>query len=279
MQTPPSLHEHLRTLLVPVLGSQTDDFLTAGLAAIATGSGHWVQLGIAPGFGRTPQLFGALDDLSTALLEDPSTTNFFFTRKPPGLQARFETTPDNRAPLEAELYARLNALRPTVELVVPGAYVPEERLFGGPAAMPHVHRLFTMDSRAWLAFHRASPGIPAWVFSLVLLRHLLEGLGINDDDALWTRIERQTGRTEAKPASVRAAWSDPVGLEASLPGPVAALATEWGAWLRSAASGWRDNLGDKDTTEAMASWTLAHWNRGGIPANTQAALVTALTPA
>jgi thiopeptide-type bacteriocin biosynthesis protein len=209
------------------------------------------------------------------LLEDPDTTNFFFTRRPPGIQIRFETTPDRSGALETELYARLNALRPMVELVVPGVYEPEERLFGGPSSMPYVHRLFTLDSRAWLAFHRSSPGIPAWVFSLVLLRHLVEGIG--EDTNLWNRIARQTGRAEGKSASVRAAWSNPTQLEASLPRPVAALATEWGAWLRAAGRDWlTGHFGDKDATEALAYWTLTHWNRGGIPVPTQAVLATAL---
>jgi thiopeptide-type bacteriocin biosynthesis protein len=192
-------------------------------------------------------VFGWLGDLSAALLDDPAVANFFFMRKPPGLRIRFETTaPQRRWLLEHELHAWASGARLRAERIVPGVYEPEELLFGGPASMPFVHRIFTVDSQAWLAFCRLEAPAPAWLFSLVLLRHLLDGAGVAgwEDLGVWERIRSQTGRTlppgmnpgrvAAASAGIRATWSDPSRLEADLPAPVAALAAWWGPKLRAA---------------------------------------------
>jgi thiopeptide-type bacteriocin biosynthesis protein len=289
-----ALPDGLRALLAPVLGGQAEAFVAGGLAAVAAGAEHrWVQAGLAASAGCEPAVLAGLDDLSAALLADPAVTNFFFMRKPPGFRLRFETTPDRRAGLESGLYARLAGMRPQVELVVPGVYEPAEHLFGGPASMPFVHRVFTLDSRAWLAFSRRAAGTPAWVFSLALMRHLLDGLAIagSQDVQVWERIGRQASRTlppgmagektEAATEAIQALWSDPAQLRASLSGPAAILADEWGPRLGAACREWRDGyFGTRRAVigprEGMAFVTLFHWNRGGLSAAVQSVLAAAL---
>jgi thiopeptide-type bacteriocin biosynthesis protein len=284
----------LRALLTPVLGGQAETFVAGGLAAIAADRGQrWVQLGLTARRGHWPEVLGELDELSSELLDGPAVTNFFFMRKPPGLRVRFETTPPRRPELDEEVQAQLDRLRPHVEYVVPGVYEPEEQLFGGPASMPFVHRIFTIDSRAWLAFSRLGSQTPAWVFSLALLRHLLDGVGVAgwEDLDVWQRIVHQTGRQlpadlsgdklDAACAGIRALWTDPDALAARLPEPVAALVGEWGPRLRAAGRDWSTGyfytrgavIGPR---EGMAFATIFHWNRGGISAAVQATIAAAL---
>ncbi len=290
----PGTHDdELRALLAPVLGGQVEAFLAGGLAAVAADRDHrWVQVGLAlrP---VSRAAFHWLGEFSAALLDDPAVTNFFFMRKPPGFRVRFETTPERRSWLEHELHTSLGRTRLRVERVMPGVYEPEELLFGGPASMPFVHRIFTVDSRAWLAFHRLETSTPAWAFSLALLRQILDGVGVAgwEDLGVWERIRSRTGRTlppgmnigriAAACAGIRTTWSDPSRLEANLPVPVAALVDEWGPRLRAAGADWRSGYFDTSGAligprEGMAFVTIFHWNRGGVSAGIQSLLATAL---
>ena len=223
------LPDGVRALLAPLLGDRLDQFLAAGQAALAADSRQrWVQVGLTRGIGDWRELAERLDDLASGLLADPATTNFFFMRKPPGLRIRFETAPGRRRELADELSARLESLWPLVERIQPGVYEPEELLFGGAASMAFVHWLFTVDSCAWLAFHRLADPTPTWVFSLLLLRCLFDGLGIVgwEDLEVWSRIHRQAGRTlpvgdagrqgRRRVRRIRAAWSDPTQVRAAV---------------------------------------------------------------
>jgi thiopeptide-type bacteriocin biosynthesis protein len=287
--------DRLRALLAPVLGGQVETFLAGGLAAVAADGGSgWVQLGLAARPGAQPNVLAVLDEVASALIADPSVTNFFFMRKTPGLRVRFETAPPRRRQLEADLYAHLARIRPQGGgQVVPGVYEPEEHLFGGPASMPFVHRVFTVDSLAWLAFYRLGAATPAWVFSLALLRHLLDGVGVVgwEDLDVWQRIGRQAGRTlpsgltgvkvAAACAGIQSLWSDPARLRANLAGPVAALVDEWGPRLEAAGNDWRTGyFGTRGAVigprEGMAFVTIFHWNRGGLSAARQSTLAAAL---
>lgn len=84
--------------------------------------------------------------------------------------------------------------------------------------MRYVHRLFTVDALAWLAFIGSRP-CPPWAFSLAMISGLLDGLEIVDweDLDLWERIRRQAYRTlpDGLPAGTVAAATS--GLQASWP--------------------------------------------------------------
>jgi thiopeptide-type bacteriocin biosynthesis protein len=82
---------------------------------------------------------------------------FFFMRKPPDLRLRF-AGPDPASRLWPELKRMLRLLRElgAVERFGCSQYEPENRLFGGAAAMRLVHRHFDCDSSAWVELDRLS---------------------------------------------------------------------------------------------------------------------------
>lgn len=255
---------------------------------MSTGS-RWVQWGVRPRDGCWPRVYEELAELVSELTTDPSVTNVFFLHKPPGLLVRFETTADRSQWLEDALY-RWRAL---VERMSPGTYEPEEHLFGGPRSMRYAHRLFTVDTRAWLAFHQLDTPAAAWMYSLALLRHVLAGLAIVDWDDLdvWDRIGRQAGRrlpaelvdhsVVAASYAIRALWTDDGRLRGALPAEAATLVDRWGPELRAAGRRWLTGyfaqrgaaIGPR---EGAAFATIFHWNRGRLPASTQALVTHAL---
>jgi len=241
----------------------------------------WVQVGVAPVDGR---VYARLARLADDLLAEPGVTNFFFMVKPPGLRVRFETCPDRQGWLAGVLERRLAG---TTRI---GVYEPEAHLFGGPASMAYVHRLFTVDARAWLAFHELSAPGPGWQFSLALLRHLLGGLAVAgwEDLDVWERIRTRAGRdlppgldpdrAAVAAEGIRAHWTGP---RDALPAPARALADRWGPPLSAAARDWltgyfRGAGAAIGPREGAAFATVFHWNRGRLPAVTQALLATAL---
>jgi hypothetical protein len=187
-----------------------------------------------------------------------------------------------------DLGERSAVLRPAVAEIIAGVYEPERLLFGGPVSMPHVHCLFTVDARAWLAFHTLPTPAPAWAFSLALLRHLFDGLQVRgwEDLDVWDRIGRGLGRalpgglnaakTARAGAAIRQMWQRP-----ELPGPAAGLAGQWGPLLGRAARDWHQGYftgGDAliGPREGAALFTIFHWNRAALPAGTQSLLTSAL---
>jgi thiopeptide-type bacteriocin biosynthesis protein len=253
----------------------------------------WVQVGVNPREGEWPRLYAELAELARDLLAEPSVTNFFFMHKPPGLRVRFETTADQRLWLVDTLDRRLDRWGTLIDPVSPGVYEPEEQLFGGPGSMPHVHRLFTVDARAWLGFHQLASPKAAWAFSLALLRQMLDGLAILgwEDLDVWERIRRQAGRSlpagldthrvAVAAREIRALWADHDRLRRCAPGRALALVDELGPELRAAGQAWYTGyFGQRGATigprEGAAFATIFHWNRGRLPAGTQAILATAL---
>ena len=250
----------------------------------------WVQVGVGPWAGGRSRLYANLAELASDLLADPAVTNFFFMNKPPGVRVRFEVSADRRESLEDRLYERVADWGTTVTF---GVYEPEEHLFGGPSSMPHVHRLFTVDALAWLAFHVAARPVPGWMFSLALLRPLFDGLAIVgwEDLDVWERIRSQGGRRlpseldgerlAAVAPEVRTLWTDADRLRGVLTGGAAALLDEWGPQLRDAGKAWHSGyfaergaaIGPR---EGAAFATIFHWNRGCLRPGTQAVLTAAL---
>ncbi|MFE0426176.1 thiopeptide-type bacteriocin biosynthesis protein [Streptomyces sp. NPDC058953] len=275
------------------------------MAATVPGPGYpedsWVQVNLTPGSPVPPRLYGSLADLARDVLA-AGAREFFFMHKPPGLRVRFQAADPADVPaLRAELLTRTKVLYDRGELTAPPictVYEPESYLFGGEAAMPWVHRLFTADALAWLDCHRAAAEDrpPAgWRISLLLLRELLGGLHIVgwEHRGVWEAVRSDTGRalTPADPADterhraeqgIRAWWARPRD-EA-----LAALPDIWREPLgvhrdavRRAADGWRTGYfegGDavRGPRRAAAYAVIFHWNRGALPAGRQCLLTEAL---
>ncbi len=303
------LAECARTLGDPAapIAAQRDRFLAAGLAALrrAPDGREWTAVGLRPADGRFAELCAELGTAARGLLA-AGATNFFFMRKPPGLRVRLAGPPD----LAAALRSHVDSWRSDGLLaeVVPSGYEPEEHLFGGPVSMRYVHRLFTVDSLAWLDHAARSGGLPAWAFSLRLIRALLDGLEIVgwEDLDVWDRLRRQAYRTLPAPVTgtaayaaaaegVRAAWAgadDPVAgfpatgfpaagsavagsavagsAPAGFPVEVKAVAAEWRAGYFATPEAY---VGPR---EAAAFAIVFHWNRGGLPPLRQGLLAEAL---
>lgn len=261
----------------------------------AESAGAWVQIGIAPARECWRRVYSDLFSLASQLLEDSLVSNFFYMNKPPGLRVRFQTGPDQRQSLGTALRERVGGWQAEgiAERVTGGVYEPEQTLFGGPESMRHVHRLFTIDALAWLAFYGSSP-CPPWAFSLALIDGLLDGLGVIDweDLDVWERIRRQAhrtlpaslpaGRAGAAASGLQAAWAERADFIASLPGEAAALVSKYRPLLEAAALEWSNEyfLGADASIgprEAAAFFIIFHWNRGGLPGATQAIIATALS--
>jgi thiopeptide-type bacteriocin biosynthesis protein len=279
----------------PSLISEADlhRFIESGMAALTrTDDPPWVQFGLALTPRQLPELADAIADLAHAMLAQGSIENFFFMCKPPGLRVRFQLRPGQPSePIEAAV--RTWRARGLITSASPGHYEPEQTLLGGPASMRHVHRLFTADALAWLAFHRQPAHGAEWVFSLALLRDLHEGLAIVgwEDLEVWERIRTQASRelpyglTEEKLAraseGIRDAWARPELIPAALPAEIAVLLAEWGPRLTEIAREWYTEyfcggsalIGPR---EAAAFVTIFHWNRGRLSAGLQSMIATAL---
>ena len=271
-------------------------FVMGGIAALerAESVDAWAQWGIVPARHAWPEVYGRLADLAEELLADAVIDNFFFTHKPPALRVCCQTDPARRADLARLLRARVTSWQRdgVVSHLTPGVYEPEQHLFGGAASMAHVHRLFTVDTLAWLAFLRTPAPGPSWAYSLVLLRSLMTGVGIVDREDLdvWARIQRQTGRlrpgmdadkVDAVTAAVRTAWTDPHRADTRLSPAIAELADSYGARLGELAGRWREDYfqGGGATIgprEAVAFYTICHWNRGHLTMAVQSLVTAAL---
>ena len=246
--------------------------------------GAWIQYNLPP-HGMSP---AALLALAEQALADGTATDFFFMHKPPGLRLRFHA-PDPAA-LRFDLERHLSgAWRPAV-------YEPEQRLFGGATSMRSVHRVFTADSLAWLAFQsaRGDGAYTTWAFSLLTIRALLAALEIVgwEDLDVWDRLSRDGGRelaatavaderVERIVAVLRSGWADPERLRKALPGnlhPVvdryrAAVEVEAPRWIADYFTAPGAEVGPR---QVAALLVIFHWNRGRLPVHHQALITHAL---
>lgn len=242
-------------------------------------TGRWQQFGLTPNPERRGELYPALEPVAR------QADAFFFMHKPPGMRVRFQG-PDVREHLDAWRDEGLLADWRH------GVYEPESHLFGGPASMRSVHRVFTADSLAWLGYHAAERPGPAWAMSLLLLRSLLSALRIVDweDLDVWDRVH--THRPLAPAAAkdprfhrladeLRTAWSSPAVLAAKLSPSATDLAEEYGKAVAEEGPRWFDEYFESGSAllgpRAVASYViLFHWNRAGLPSRHQALLAGAL---
>lgn len=218
----------------------------------AESAGAWIQIGICPARRRGPQVYAKLFALASQLLKYSLISNFFYMNKPPGLRVRFQTGPELRQELGAALRQRIGEWQADgiAERVTGGTYEPEQTLFGGPESMRYVHRLFTVDALAWLAFIGSAclpaQPCPPWAFSLAMISGLLDGLEIVDweDLDVWERIRRQAYRTlpaglasgtvAAAASGLQACWAERADFLASLSGEAATLVGTYRPVLKAA---------------------------------------------
>ncbi|MFI1825763.1 thiopeptide-type bacteriocin biosynthesis protein [Streptomyces sp. NPDC020412] len=257
----------------------------------------WVQLNMTPRQSSWVDLYGRLADTARDVLSARAGA-FFFMHKPPGLRVRFQAADAVEvAELRAELLERTAAFEELAAPPVAAVYEPESYLFGGEAAMPWVHELFTADSLAWLDLHTGRGGEPAptpWRVSLLLVRELLAGLDVVgwEHRGVWEAVRSETGR--ALPAGwadadgrraaegIRQWWARPrEDALAALPGQWPVLLAEHRAAVARAAEGWHRGYftsGEavRGPRRAAAYAVIFHWNRGRIPTARQRLLTEAL---
>ncbi|MFJ4689512.1 thiopeptide-type bacteriocin biosynthesis protein [Streptomyces sp. NPDC088789] len=278
-------------------------FLAAGLAAIQAdraGAG-WVQVNVAPGTRLVPDLYARLAEIAADTLDSGAATNFFFMHKPPGMRVRFQAPgPHDRNALYLLLARRIAAHPEIFGISQRGVYEPEGYLFGGPDALPWVHSLFTVDSLAWLQYHADRPAaLTDWRYSLMLLRELIEGLGILgwEHRGVWETLQHEAGRDlneeeggssrtgglSKAVAGIQRYWRlDRDVLTAHLPVTLRASVDAHRAAIRQAGRTWRTDFFDTGAAEvtgprrAAAYCVIFHWNRARFSAALQKLLTQAL---
>ncbi|MFF9570688.1 thiopeptide-type bacteriocin biosynthesis protein [Streptomyces sp. NPDC014685] len=260
----------------------------------------WVQVNLAPRSHAWPRLYDRLAGTARGLLDAGLAQEFFFMHKPPGLRVRFQAPGAvGFVPLRTELLDRLKEFDGLAAPPVCAVYEPESYLFGGPAAMPGVHEVFTADSLAWLDRHaRRADGeghtVPDWRLSLALLRELFDGLHIVgwEHRGVWEAVRTDTGRSfpgglrddalRQAAHGIRTYWERP---RAQWPD---GLPEAWRGWgeqhgeaMRRAADHWRTGYFEsgeavRGPRRAAAHAVIFHWNRGRLSLARQSLLAEAL---
>ncbi|MET9050414.1 thiopeptide-type bacteriocin biosynthesis protein [Streptomyces bacillaris] len=279
------------------LARLADVFLGAGVPALreAHRCPGWVEFRVSVAEDRRRDWYAALLGEVRALRDSGDVANFFFVHKQPGFRIRFEVGSRKREPVALRLRRWLAERR--AEGVVtewgPAVYEPEQHLFGGPASMRSVHRLFTADSLVWLEYHSAdSPAGPSWALALLQLKSLFGELQVHDyeDRDIWDRLRGQAHRRfpagEPKDWTrishdLRRLWHSPEALH-PLVGPVSlALTEEFRRLAHEECEVWRRQhfLASGATVgvrEAAAFFTVFLWNRARVSLDVQIATSEAL---
>lgn len=289
--------EHAGTLSQDEFARLLDAFLGGGLPALraATRDVAWVQYDVLLPSPDRAGLYCALADAGREVLATGIADEFFFVHKPPGLRVRFQTVAAGRTELDAVVRGRLKGWH-SGGLVTgwhPAVYEPESHLFGGPVSMRSVHRIFTADSLAWLGFHAAAQPVgPAWAMSLLMVRALLDALGVVgwEDLNVWERLRTHAGRRLTPDArastgpvadAIRRSWAAPKRLWSLLNYSARTLVSDYRRVVTDECQRW---LTDYFTSpgayvgprEAAAFVIVFHWNRAGLPATRQAVITEAL---
>lgn len=208
-------------------------------------------------------------------------------RKPPDLRLRFSgaNTPDAVCD---ELFATLDELRDAgaVERCFASVYEPEERLFGGLAAMAHVHAHFDADTSAWLQLDRLrregraqlEPDVLACAVVNDLCTQLLDG---NETWDVWCNLAAIVGVADrAAPALSAGAPLLSGGLRAAAAPEERAVLDDYRRVNAALAAGLREvwgagqlGCGLRALLTYVALFTL---HRHGLDGARQAAIVEAM---
>ncbi|MFJ2895807.1 thiopeptide-type bacteriocin biosynthesis protein [Streptomyces sp. NPDC087218] len=260
----------------------------------------WVQVNLTPQPRSWPRLYDRLAGTARDFLDAGLAQEFFFMHKPPGLRVRFQAPGSaDVAPLRTELLGRIKEFDGLAAPPMCAVYEPESYLFGGPAAMPGVHEVFTADSLAWLDRHARRTDdeghtVADWRLSLVLLHELLDGLHIVgwEHRGVWDAVRTDTGRSfsgglqddalRRAAHGIRAHWERPrAQWSDGLPDVWRAWQEQHGAAVRRAADHWRTGYFEsgeavRGPRRAAAHAVIFHWNRGRLSLARQSLLTEAL---
>lgn len=176
-------------------------FINAGRIALEalTESEGWTQINISLPAGPSPRLYSQISSLFETALAGGTAINAFFVHKPPGMRVRVQAAGKDCSTLAETLQAAGERFRQQ-NLVTdfwPEIYEPETALFGGAVSMGFVHKLFTIDTRFWLAQHaRGASAMENMVAAMLLFRSFLASFGIVDweDLGVWEKVRDRTGR-------------------------------------------------------------------------------------
>jgi thiopeptide-type bacteriocin biosynthesis protein len=243
--------------------------------------------------GIEPRLYASLGGTAAMLVHGRAVADVFFVHTPAGVRLRCRATQPNTADVAWQAALAEASARGWLTAWRPAPHEPEPSGFGGEPALAAAHRVFTADSLAWLEFHarapRPVPTVTRWATSLLMIRALVDGLGLApwEDDDLRDRIGRGTRRFQnldpADPAverlarALRDGWDRPDLLRDRLDPHQLALVAAYGNAVRPAAADWRAT-GTPALRHGVAQAVIFHWNRAGMPVGHQQLLATALTP-
>jgi thiopeptide-type bacteriocin biosynthesis protein len=258
---------------------------------------QWQQVNIEFIGDRATAERNALATLGPALAgaeNDGLITAWFFIRKSAW---RIRYTPAS-ADTEAQAAGRINDIASTLlarghaQRWFQGIYEPETIAFGGPDAMAIAHRLFHADSRHIIS--HLAPGTDTSAgnrreLSLLLCASLMKHAGQDrfEQGDIWSRVAdlrpglAATGHPEW--ATLKAAVARIISVDA---GPQTTLrahglqhADRWLADFEATGEELRalgeDGLLTRGIRGVLAHHVIFHWNRLGLPAQTQANLARA----
>ncbi|MFD9428714.1 MULTISPECIES: thiopeptide-type bacteriocin biosynthesis protein [unclassified Streptomyces] len=294
----------------PELRQLRDRFLAGGLMALSdlARAEDWLQFGLRPSVaGQRRDLYGAdmyaaMEGLARNVLGNGLAKDFFFMHKPPGIQMRIQARTGGIVEIREMLVDKISdwVSSGLIAEFQYGVYEPENYLFGGPALMEWVHRLFTADSRVWLGHHsrtgqqtQASPEPASWALSLIMIKGMLAALGVSGWEKIdvWDRIRRagrslgERSRSDTGVAqlasALRQGWSDTERLVASLAPSSRALVLDHRTAVQRLGAEWRHGYFESADAsigprEAAALVIIFHWNRAGLSPLLQAVIAEAL---
>ena len=290
-----------------VLAEQCMTFLSGGLDAIRRPAdvNRWVEVSLAlRDEDPDPSLYAELKELVAQVEEGGELADFHFVHQNPGLRLRFQAFGANHPALYAELQSRLSDWQRggPIPHIRYSLYEPATELFGGSLSMAFVHRLFTLDSRAWLAVHageRADEMDSVWAISIGMLSALLGALGIPRDDAeVWNQVGARVARVRGGgdptreavsdreaadfAADVSAVWSRPDWIDAVLSPSARAIVRQFSLRAADLVRNWSGAYFDTPQAivgprEVAALLVIRHWNRARTPLDMQLVFARALS--
>jgi thiopeptide-type bacteriocin biosynthesis protein len=289
------------------LAEQCRIFLSGGLQAMRrpAHASRWTEFSLVlPGDDPGAQVYKALKDLVDDLSDAGELACFFFLHQAPGLRVRFQAFGANQPALHARLQSWLAdwQRKGLVPRIREGLYEPETATFGGPLSMAFVHRLFTLDSRAWLAVHAregADDMDSDWAISIGMLAAQLGALGIpREDGEVWERVRSRVARAHEGELSirdeptgerdladfasdVRAVWTRPEWIDAVLSAGARAIVKQFALPATNLIHNWNGAYFETPQAvigprEAAAQLTVQHWNRARLPLDRQLVFAQAL---
>jgi thiopeptide-type bacteriocin biosynthesis protein len=287
----------------PALLTARQAFLAGGLQAVdqLDRPRSWVHRELGVMIGQWPGLYSRVLGIADEFLSLPAVHNFFYMHKSPGLRIRFEVDTEVKAQLEERLSlatAHWKSLG-IVNLVRGGVYEPETHLFGGPRSMESVHRLFTTDSLAWLKYHcrvaDVTGALPNWAFSLALLQRLFYRFKMEDleNTDIWWRVRQHMGRRldsslvpnhgfKEVSEQLRSLWSDQSKLAELISSELLHCVDDFDNTASGEVEKWRANYFNSPDAhigprQALAIFTIFHWNRGILRATLQSLIAESLS--